>query len=110
MGQGGSPIQCDIRHISINQNDMSFLTKSEKAVSACFCRFSDAETSKAERCANTIRPLAIHNAHAVRLFEEHILPHMIEQHGKTLRGKNLGCWCKIGSPCHADSLLKALNP
>jgi hypothetical protein len=27
-----------------------------------------------------------------------------------LRGKNLACWCKLGSPCHADVLLKLANP
>ncbi|TIT42348.1 MAG: DUF4326 domain-containing protein [Mesorhizobium sp.] len=26
-----------------------------------------------------------------------------------LRGKNLGCWCKIGEPCHADVLLELAN-
>jgi len=26
-----------------------------------------------------------------------------------LRGKNLACWCKIGTPCHADVLLKLAN-
>ena len=26
-----------------------------------------------------------------------------------LRGKNLACWCKIGSPCHADVLLALSN-
>lgn len=26
-----------------------------------------------------------------------------------LRGKNLGCWCPLGSPCHADVLLKIAN-
>ncbi|MBB3889472.1 hypothetical protein GGQ61_000169 [Phenylobacterium haematophilum] len=26
-----------------------------------------------------------------------------------LRGKNLACWCKIGSPCHADVLLELAN-
>lgn len=26
-----------------------------------------------------------------------------------LKGKNLGCWCKIGSPCHADLLLAWVN-
>lgn len=24
---------------------------------------------------------------------------------KTLRGKNLACWCRIGQPCHADVLM-----
>ena len=27
----------------------------------------------------------------------------------TLRGKNLGCWCPIGGPCHADVLLRLVN-
>jgi len=26
-----------------------------------------------------------------------------------LRGRNLACWCPIGSPCHADVLLKIAN-
>jgi len=27
----------------------------------------------------------------------------------TLRGKNLACWCKAGTPCHADVLLDLAN-
>lgn len=27
-----------------------------------------------------------------------------------LKGRNLACWCKLGSPCHADVLLKLANP
>lgn len=30
-------------------------------------------------------------------------------HIEYLRGKNLACWCKPGTPCHADVLLKAAN-
>lgn len=26
-----------------------------------------------------------------------------------LRGKDLACWCPIGSPCHADVLLELAN-
>ena len=26
-----------------------------------------------------------------------------------LRGKNLACWCKEGTPCHADVLLDLAN-
>jgi hypothetical protein len=26
-----------------------------------------------------------------------------------LRGKNLGCWCRLGEPCHADILLRLVN-
>ena len=28
----------------------------------------------------------------------------------SLRGKNLACWCALGSPCHADVLLELANP
>lgn len=28
---------------------------------------------------------------------------------RELKGKNLACWCKIGTPCHADVLLKIAN-
>ena len=27
----------------------------------------------------------------------------------TIRGKNLACWCKLGTPCHADVLLELAN-
>ena len=26
-----------------------------------------------------------------------------------LRGKNLACWCRAGTPCHADVLLRLAN-
>lgn len=26
-----------------------------------------------------------------------------------LRGKNLSCWCRVGTPCHADRLLEIAN-
>ena len=26
-----------------------------------------------------------------------------------LRGKNLACWCKIGTPCHVDVLIEIAN-
>lgn len=56
---------------------------------------------------------------AVRLFRQRALngqlgpiqaiitPEVIQ---RELRGKNLGCWCKIGTPCHADVLLELANP
>jgi hypothetical protein len=28
---------------------------------------------------------------------------------RTLRGKNLACWCPIDQPCHADVLLELAN-
>jgi hypothetical protein len=27
-----------------------------------------------------------------------------------LNGKNLGCWCVLNTPCHADVLLEIANP
>lgn len=27
----------------------------------------------------------------------------------TIRGKNLACWCKLGTACHADVLLEIAN-
>ena len=26
-----------------------------------------------------------------------------------LKGKNLACWCRLGTPCHADVLLEVAN-
>lgn len=26
-----------------------------------------------------------------------------------LRGKNLACWCRVGTPCHGDVLLELAN-
>jgi hypothetical protein len=45
-------------------------------------------------------------AEAVRLFEENILPGLPVHE---LRGKNLACFCPLGSPCHADLLLRSAN-
>lgn len=33
----------------------------------------------------------------------------ILRHLPELRGKNLACWCKPGTPCHADVLLELAN-
>ena len=37
-------------------------------------------------------------------------PPTIEEIVDKLRGKNLGCFCKPGEPCHADVLLALANP
>ena len=31
------------------------------------------------------------------------------EHLHELRGKNLACWCKKGTPCHADVLMELAN-
>lgn len=35
--------------------------------------------------------------------------HMLKAALHELRGKHLGCWCKLSDPCHADILLELAN-
>lgn len=55
-------------------------------------------------------------AHAVALHREWIdwqmskFPTMREGIRHDLRGRDLCCWCPIGDPCHADTLLEIANP
>lgn len=47
--------------------------------------------------------------HAIQLFRRFIpLELQIAAH-QELRGKNLACWCREGTPCHADVLLEIAN-
>ncbi|MDE2020240.1 MAG: DUF4326 domain-containing protein [Patescibacteria group bacterium] len=47
---------------------------------------------------------------ALALYEEKVVEYIgLEEIRRELRGKDLACWCKIGSPCHADILLKLAN-
>lgn len=50
---------------------------------------------------------------AVMAFEEALiagkLPISFQEIRHALKGKHLACWCKEGSPCHADVLLKYAN-
>lgn len=39
---------------------------------------------------------------AKEIYPAHVVLH-------ELRGKNLACWCKPGTPCHADVLLQLAN-
>jgi hypothetical protein len=45
------------------------------------------------------------------LFTAWLLARLGEDPGflEPLRGKNLGCWCKLVQPCHADILLRVAN-
>lgn len=36
-------------------------------------------------------------------------PTTVDDVRNELRGKNLACWCKPGTPCHADVLLELAN-
>jgi hypothetical protein len=70
-------------------------------------RVGDVDHKTGERIAD--------QAHAVRLFRERwfgahhdgLGMHDIVQH--ELRGMNLACWCKPGTPCHADVLIEIAN-
>ncbi len=33
----------------------------------------------------------------------------VEDIKRELRGKNLACWCEVGTPCHAEVLLRIAN-
>jgi hypothetical protein len=48
----------------------------------------------AQECVNLYRALVSKNASVVRA---------------ELRGRDLACWCPLGSPCHVDVLLELAN-
>lgn len=39
----------------------------------------------------------------------HARRQLIHANLHTLRGHDLACWCKAGTPCHADVLLEIAN-
>jgi len=48
---------------------------------------------------------AQHRKRVVMAFRASLMG--IDKHVRSeLRGNNLGCWCKLGEPCHADVLLE----
>ena len=54
------------------------------------------------------------NSQVVAAFEEWLCTteaglKILQQARQELRGKNLGCWCKIGEACHGDVLLGIAN-
>lgn len=48
---------------------------------------------------------AMRRFRAVLIGDEAIHNHVCA----ALRGKNLACWCELGSPCHADVLIEFAN-
>lgn len=54
------------------------------------------------------------NADAVARFQEvywgDAMSGIRQEIRRELRGKNLACWCKLGTPCHADVLIEIANP
>jgi hypothetical protein len=51
----------------------------------------------------------VDRSNAVALFKEYIEQYVLKEELEELKGKNLACWCKEGSPCHADVLLELAN-
>jgi len=47
-------------------------------------------------------------ADAVSFFRRYCLPPAGRSY-EELRGKNLACWCRLGTPCHSDVLLELAN-
>ena len=67
----------------------------------------------AERICETITvtdaatAVALHRERMLLALEQH--PEIMRGALDELRGKNLACWCKPGTPCHADVLLELAN-
>ncbi|MEI9938642.1 MAG: DUF4326 domain-containing protein [Pseudomonadota bacterium] len=64
--------------------------------------------------ANSARKPALRAASVERfrralLAGDDSLPFTIDQVRRSLRGKNLACWCPLDEPCHADVLLEVAN-
>jgi len=47
--------------------------------------------------------------HAVNAHAMHIDDESVEAIRAELSGRDLACWCKLGTPCHADTLLELAN-
>lgn len=62
--------------------------------------FAGTEHELRDMCVNMFRNAMARNLPVVATITARIAE---------LRGKNLACWCKPGSPCHADVLLELAN-
>jgi hypothetical protein len=57
----------------------------------------------------------VDQAGAVQMFRDMLADHELmamydyPADPTPLRGKNLACWCKSGTPCHADVLMELAN-
>jgi hypothetical protein len=52
-----------------------------------------------------------HGPEALRLFADHLdrNPDLVARARQDLAGKDLACWCPLGSPCHADEWLRRIE-
>jgi hypothetical protein len=51
-------------------------------------------------------------AAAVAAYEQDLAgePALLERARRELRGRDLACWCRLDLSCHADVLLRVVNP
>jgi hypothetical protein len=66
----------------------------------------------AAECVNKYADMLLpyrHHGPNSNLFHLYISEANLEDIQLSLRGKNLACWCKEGTPCHADVLLELAN-
>ena len=74
---------------------------------------------KPEKCGSQANAIACHRAwllgDAARLAAlggrapGAAKPPTLAEIRRELRGRNLACWCRPGTPCHADTLLELAN-
>jgi hypothetical protein len=72
-----------------------------------------------EACGSAANAVACHRAwilgNAARLSAlgcqppRGVKPPPVEEIRRELRGRNLACWCRPGTPCHADFLVELAN-
>ncbi|QOC24824.1 DUF4326 domain-containing protein [Microbacterium hominis] len=68
------------------------------------------------RVGQEIAGVTLDAALAVELYREYLAQAMLTERGKeeldlsALRGLDLGCFCPLDQPCHADVLLELANP
>ena len=46
---------------------------------------------------------------AVKEYRKRVAPHLNSFRLRSLRGKDLACWCPLDQPCHVDVLLEIAN-
>jgi hypothetical protein len=66
-----------------------------------------------DECVQHYRALVtgvlLRSAGADHLRRQRDVRRQLEAAAVELRGKNLACWCRPGTPCHADVLLELAN-
>ena len=66
--------------------------------------YAASDTEAARICVEAFRAWILGEKHWA-----HGMPMASPPDVSELRGKDLACWCAVGSPCHADVLLEIAN-